>query len=326
MKSRILVVISLSLLVVFSILLPSPALAVFTNWATINRGDNWNPIYDDNGENSLKDYQDISSDGPVNGFGTWASASVGSDGTTTGNVYFRILLNNNPLSQNSQGVWKVNNNSGVAVFLDTSDALAPTSGTVQNWCIQLSKSGIPGELELFNGPSASANNPLNQVLGTITENGTGGAGTTWTDSTGYITVTDTGVPNQTTGADIFTVDITVPFAWFAAGSPYLGANAPITMTTPVRAFYGTSTEPNTINKDYFIDPASGQSALDFTETAIFTFGNPGVCGFADDTRDANPPSSGGTWHGGDTLTVNAYGFPWNKVLTMQVYDPTGKTL
>ncbi len=324
MKPKGLVISGLCLLAVLSVL-PHTALAVFANWATINRADNWNPIYDDNGENSLKDYQDISSDGPTGGYGTWASANVGSDGTTTGNVYFRILLNNNPLSQNSQGVWEVNNNTGVAVFLDTSDALAPTSASVQNWCIQIGKTGTPGTLMIFNGTSASADNPLNVLLGAITENGTGGAGTTWTDSTGYMTVTDTGAVNQTTGADIFTVDITVPFSWFEAGSPYLGANAPITLNTPVRAFCGTSTEPNTINKDYFIDPVSGRSALDFTETALFTFGNPGVNGFLFDTRDTNPPGSGGTWHGGDTLTVNAYGFPWNAALTVQVYDPAGAT-
>lgn len=307
-KSKVLVkaISALCLLSVFCLLMPSPVFAFSVTYATIKRSSDWSPIQDVNGEISIADSVDISSYGSNGTMGPDNSVDVACDGTY---VYFRFLLNGNPLQWNqSLNSWQVNQNGCYEAFLYSGSEAALTSTSVQTFTADLSKTNA---VELYSGTGST---PIDSIaLGPITQ-----TGLVYTDNN-YLTVTDTGIPDLTDGKDdLFTLEFREPLSWLTAQG--------ISLSTPIRAFYGTSAQDNTLNKDYMTG-----SALDFTQSALFTFGNTGVNGMLYDTRDTAPPSNAGTWHGGETLTVNGYGWPYGlsmayyPPLTVQIYDPTGTT-
>jgi len=316
MNRRVFTVYAVAALIIWGLIIiaPCPASAFSVLWSTVNKNSDWSAIRDLTGDYNSSSV-DISSYGTWTpaGAGTWDSVQVSSDGTSGGYIYFRFLLTGNPLSwNNSKGTWQINNSNCYEVMLSTNPNA--TSTTTQDYCVEISKTNA---VELFQGTSSTPVAGDVTTFGNITQSGVDHvAGTTWTEANGNLLVTDTGLsaPSVTGNPEptMCYIDMRIPFSWLSAFG--------VTLTTPIRAFYGTSNNDNNINKDYMIG-----SSLDFTQNTPFTFGDPSQNGAIYDTKDASPASDAGVWQAGESLQVNGFGWPTSAALTVKIYDPAGTT-
>ena len=293
----------LSLLACLLVASPAQAGSYGVNYSSLRNASNWSNVRDTTG-----DYNTAAVD--ISSYGSWSapntiggldSVLVACDGTY---VYFSFLATGNPLDYPAAATAQISNNYCFDAMLNTNPLATSTS--TQDFAASLNGKTNPDQIVLIKnigGPSGTTLNFL--TLGVFTRSGTQGvAGTTWSDSTGNCIITDKGLTCPGATETMVEIEYRMPVSWLVGQTDL--QNQPITTSTPIRAFYGTSNNANNINKDYMAG-----SSLDFTVVAPFTLGNSDAWGVMNDTRDGAPPSNAGTWYAYETLLVNGWGWPYS---------------
>lgn len=268
-----------------------------TQWISVVRQSDWSPIRDITGDMSPYN-ADISSNGYYKDqtVGTWDSVAIYTDGSY---IYFRFLLSGNPLSYStSQSTWIVDSRTSYVALLDTNH------DNTTDWTATVSKDN---SIKLFEGMTLTQS----VTFGPITQ-----TGSIYTESGGYLRVTDTGTllydrPGVPSMFNLHYLDYRIPISWLTG----------VTSKTFIRPFYGTSNNDQNINKDYMIG-----NSLNFDQVSATSIDGFPRWGALYDTRDTAPSSNAGIWYGNETLMVTGFGWPSNKTLTVQIYSPDGSTL